>query len=117
MRCNWNGQIGSGTSFGDALEDGVCVFFECVHTHIQARYRQLEGLADIRIFDFARCGENGQWDSASFVPFEETIQLAEQYRLPLVGRHLLANTILASPTLVAIVRWVVRKKLQSFASH
>mmetsp|Transcript_3631 Transcript_3631/g.9173 ORF Transcript_3631/g.9173 Transcript_3631/m.9173 type:complete len:342 (+) Transcript_3631:70-1095(+) len=72
----------------EALEDGVCVFFECVHTHIQARYRQLEGLADIRIFDFARCGENGQWDSASFVPFEETIQLAEQYRLPLVGWEL-----------------------------
>mmetsp|Transcript_62717 Transcript_62717/g.149622 ORF Transcript_62717/g.149622 Transcript_62717/m.149622 type:complete len:420 (-) Transcript_62717:56-1315(-) len=77
----------------EAMEPDLCVYFECVHTFIQARYRHLDGLADIRVFDFARCGEDGSWQSGRFLPFDETVALAERHNLPIVGfeRHVGAS--------------------------
>jgi len=59
------------------LDDGLCVYFEVVHTKINATYRHLPDYADLRVFDASRCGQ--------FLPFEETINLAGKFGLPLVG--------------------------------
>lgn len=64
-----------------ALEDGLCVYFEAVHTDINANFKQLPGFADIRVFDFSRSAGG----SGKFLPFSETIELAKRYDLPLVG--------------------------------
>lgn len=64
-----------------ALEDGLCVYFEAVHTDINANFKHLPGFADIRVFDFSRTAGDG----GKFLPFSETIELAQRYELPLVG--------------------------------
>merc|ERR1739847_28542 len=61
----------------EALADGLCVYFECVHTRINANFQHIDGFADIRVFDSSR--------GDAFLPFEETIALASHYKLPLVG--------------------------------
>lgn len=61
-----------------ALPAGLCAYFEVVHTEINATFRHLPGFADIRVFDFSREG-------CGFLPFEETIGLAAETGLPLVG--------------------------------
>jgi hypothetical protein len=70
------------------LPDGACVYFEACGVNIQARYSgKLSGQTtnagerndwyDIRVFDFARHGK--------FLPWPETVALAEAHGLPLVG--------------------------------
>lgn len=71
-----------------ALEDGLCVYFEVVHTDINAAFKHLPGFADIRVFDFSRapaCSPQKAPPSSGFLPFEETIRLAGQYSIPIVG--------------------------------
>eukprot|EP00929_Paragymnodinium_shiwhaense_P092783 TRINITY_DN5277_c0_g2_i1.p1 TRINITY_DN5277_c0_g2~~TRINITY_DN5277_c0_g2_i1.p1 ORF type:complete len:371 (-),score=128.23 TRINITY_DN5277_c0_g2_i1:274-1386(-) len=61
----------------EKLEDGLCVYFEAVHSKINATFRHLEGFAGIRVFDSSR--------GDKFLPFEETIELAETIGMPLVA--------------------------------
>jgi len=65
------------------LEPGLCVYFEAVHTDINANFKHLPGFADMRVFDFSRAGEAGE--EGRFLPFDETIALSKQYGLPLVA--------------------------------
>jgi hypothetical protein len=68
----------------EALEPGLCVYFEVVHTDINVTFKHLPGFADIRVFDFSRAPAASSQE-ARFLPFEETIRLAEQCGLPIVG--------------------------------
>mmetsp|Transcript_70774 Transcript_70774/g.124867 ORF Transcript_70774/g.124867 Transcript_70774/m.124867 type:complete len:411 (-) Transcript_70774:29-1261(-) len=63
-----------------SLEAGLCVYFEAVHTDINANFKSLPGFAGIRVFDFSRSEGAGR-----FLAFEETIDLAACYGLPIVG--------------------------------
>merc|ERR1712070_796170 len=38
----------------EKLDDGLCVYFEVVHTDINVTFKHLPGFADIRVFDFSR---------------------------------------------------------------
>jgi hypothetical protein len=61
------------------LEDGLCVYFEAIGTNIQSRFGlDLNGERwhDIRVFDFTFKGK--------FLPWQQTVQLAKKYNLPLV---------------------------------
>eukprot|EP00913_Durusdinium_trenchii_P023101 g21687.t1 len=63
-----------------SLDEGLCVYFEAVHTDINANFKHLPGFADIRVFDFSRSGSHGV---GRFLPFDETIELAKRFDLPL----------------------------------
>lgn len=69
-----------------ALDDGICVYFEVVHTDINATFKGVPGFADIRVFDSS--SKEGK-DGGSFLPFETTIDVASRARLPLVGWRLM----------------------------
>lgn len=74
----------------EALDDGLCTYFEVVHTGINATFRQLPGFADIRVFDFSRAertdaGTSSGEPKGRFLPFDETVMLAKRFGLPLVG--------------------------------
>eukprot|EP00933_Yihiella_yeosuensis_P005254 TRINITY_DN10973_c1_g1_i1.p1 TRINITY_DN10973_c1_g1~~TRINITY_DN10973_c1_g1_i1.p1 ORF type:complete len:432 (+),score=109.22 TRINITY_DN10973_c1_g1_i1:34-1296(+) len=64
------------------LEDGLCVYFEAVHTDINANFKKLPGFAQIRLFDSSRAEPS---TGGKFLPFEETIAIAERHGLPIVG--------------------------------
>lgn len=73
------------------LDDGLCVYFEVVHTDINVTFKHLSGFADIRVFDFSQKSSSSSTarpSSGRFLPFEETIKLAERFALPLVGWEL-----------------------------
>lgn len=61
----------------ERLDAGLCIYFEVVHTDINATFKDVPGLADIRIFDSST--------SEAFLPFEATIDLERRLGLPLVG--------------------------------
>eukprot|EP00418_Pyrodinium_bahamense_P081730 CAMPEP_0179065272 /NCGR_PEP_ID=MMETSP0796-20121207/28374_1 /TAXON_ID=73915 /ORGANISM="Pyrodinium bahamense, Strain pbaha01" /LENGTH=413 /DNA_ID=CAMNT_0020762237 /DNA_START=64 /DNA_END=1302 /DNA_ORIENTATION=- len=71
-----------------ALDEGLCVYFECVHTHINTTFSQIKEFADIRVFDFSRVDAGGRWQGGDFLPFNETVELATHFGLPLVGWEL-----------------------------
>mmetsp|Transcript_20277 Transcript_20277/g.44276 ORF Transcript_20277/g.44276 Transcript_20277/m.44276 type:complete len:426 (-) Transcript_20277:27-1304(-) len=65
------------------LDDGVSIYFEVIHTDINATFKELPGLADIRIFDSSKASSaNGDGE---FLPFQDTIALAKKLQLPIVG--------------------------------
>jgi len=68
----------------EALDNDLCVYFECLHSRINATYQHLEGFADIRVFDFARAASSG-WKGGAFLNFGDTVALASRFSLPLVG--------------------------------
>eukprot|EP00928_Gymnodinium_smaydae_P016945 TRINITY_DN16436_c0_g2_i1.p1 TRINITY_DN16436_c0_g2~~TRINITY_DN16436_c0_g2_i1.p1 ORF type:complete len:426 (-),score=83.47 TRINITY_DN16436_c0_g2_i1:167-1444(-) len=75
-----------------ALPEDVCVYFELVHTNVNTTFKGLPGFAGIRVFDMARhvgsridtgaASDDKAWE---FLPFEETIELAGRFNLPIVG--------------------------------
>jgi multidrug efflux pump subunit AcrA (membrane-fusion protein) len=69
----------------EMLDDGLCVYFEVVHTDINANFKHIPNFADIRIFDFSRAPPASSSRGGGFLPFEETIRLAAQFNLPIVG--------------------------------
>jgi len=71
------------------LDDGLCVYFEVLHTDINTTFKHLPGFASIRIFDFSQAPSPSSTANGRFLPFEETIRLADRFSLPLVGweRH------------------------------
>lgn len=58
------------------LEDGLCCYFEVVHTDVNRAFKDLPGFADIRVFDCSRAG--------TFLPFDEALALAARHGLPVV---------------------------------
>merc|ERR1712187_178194 len=60
-----------------ALDPDLCVYFECVHTRVNSTFQHVGGVADIRVFDFAR-GDR-------FLSFDDAVLLASRFQLPLVG--------------------------------
>lgn len=75
----------------DALDEGLCTYFEVVHTDINSTFKHLPGFADIRVFDFSRAERSEAGNSSAtqpsgrFLPFEETIAIATRVGLPIVG--------------------------------
>jgi len=61
----------------ETLDEGLCVYFELLHTNINTTFKCLPSFSGIRVFDLS-CSDR-------FLPFEETIDLAERIGLPLVG--------------------------------
>ena len=59
------------------LEEGECVYFEALGTLIGSRFQHIKDFYDIKVFDFSRNG--------NFLSFEETIELAEKYNLPITN--------------------------------
>eukprot|EP00743_Colponemidia_sp_Colp-15_P008015 GILK01008681.1.p1 GENE.GILK01008681.1~~GILK01008681.1.p1 ORF type:complete len:239 (-),score=35.71 GILK01008681.1:238-954(-) len=74
------------------LDDGVCVYFEAIGTHINKRFQHFDEFYDIRVFDFAREGQ--------YVPFSDTIALAEIHGLPYVHY---SDTTLQLPSILDVL--------------
>lgn len=88
------------------LDEGLCAYFEVVHTDINATFKHLPGFADMRVFDFSR--------GDSFLPFEETVRLAGHFDLPLVGWEL--HEVLDAKRLWAALREAANRSYATAAA-